>query len=163
MIDILITAVWGATKLSISLALIVIPIVILFEVLRHMPIFIRLRKAVEPTVRPLGLSPQSILPLATGLFLGIAYGAGILVRVAKERNLPKRELFLTGLFLATCHAVIEDTLLFVAISGNGWWIIGIRLIMAITLVCIPAWLWEYSSNRKNRQSESETNISNDIT
>jgi len=137
----LLPALLGALKLSAKLLLIVVPLVTVFEVLRYHPFFRRAGRAVEPMMRGMGLSPQAAVPLFTGIFLGIAYGAGIIIRVAQEQRLPKRELFLMGLFLATCHAVVEDTLIFVVIGGNGWIMLGVRLLIAFGLTAALAWLW----------------------
>jgi hypothetical protein len=46
-----------------------------------------------------------------------------------------------GLFLATCHAVVEDTLIFVVDGGNGWIMLGVRLLFAFGLTAALAWLW----------------------
>jgi hypothetical protein len=141
----LLPALWpalaGAFTLSAKLLLIVVPLVMIFEVLRYLPVFRRAGRAVEPMMHGMGLSPQAAVPLFTGIFLGIAYGAGIIIRVAQEKRLPKRELFLMGLFLATCHAVVEDTLIFVVVGGNGWIILGVRLLIAFGLTAGLAWLW----------------------
>jgi hypothetical protein len=61
--------------------------------------------------------------------------------VAQEKRLPSRELFLMGLFLATCNAVVEDTLIFVVIGGSGWIMLGVRLLIAFGLTAALAWLW----------------------
>ncbi|HXV22313.1 MAG TPA: nucleoside recognition domain-containing protein [Desulfuromonadales bacterium] len=142
----LLLALLGALKLSAKLLLIVVPLVTLFEVLRYHPVFRRAGRAVEPMMRGMGLSPQAAVPLFTGIFLGIAYGAGIIIRVAQEKRLPGRELFLMGLFLATCHAVVEDTLIFVVIGGNGWIMLGVRLLIAFGLTAVLAWLWRRKKN-----------------
>lgn len=139
--DTLMPALTGALTLSVKLLLIVVPLVTIFEVLRYLPVFRRAARAVEPMMRGMGLSPQAAVPLFTGIFLGIAYGAGIIIRVAQEKKLPRRELFLMGLFLATCHAVVEDTLIFVVVGGNGWIILGVRLLIAFGLTAGLAWLW----------------------
>jgi len=141
MMETLLLALLGALKLAAKLLLIVVPLVTVFEVLRYHPIFRRAGRAVEPMMRGMGLSPQAAVPLFTGIFLGIAYGAGIIIRVAQEKRLPGRELFLMGLFLATCHAVVEDTLIFVVIGGNGWIMLGVRLLIAFGLTAALAWLW----------------------
>ncbi len=78
-------------------------------------------------MRCLGLGRSAVLPLFTGVFLGIAYGAGIIIRSAAAGQMDRRELFLTGLFLATCHAVIEDVLIFVVLGGDGVVMLGLRL------------------------------------
>lgn len=141
MMETLLLALLGALKLAAKLLLIVVPLVTVFEVLRYHPVFRRAGQAVEPMMRGMGLSPQAAVPLFTGIFLGIAYGAGIIIRVAQEKRLPGRELFLMGLFLATCHAVVEDTLIFVVIGGNGWIMLGVRLLIAFGLTAALAWLW----------------------
>jgi hypothetical protein len=139
--DALLPAVLGSLQLGLKLLLIIVPLVTLFEVLRFFPIFRRAGAAVDPLMRGMGLTRDAAVPLFTGIFLGIAYGAGIIIRVAQEKRLPKRQLFLMGLFLATCHAVVEDTLIFVVIGGNGWIMLGVRIAIAVGLTAILARLW----------------------
>jgi len=146
----LLTAIAGALLLAVKLTLIVVPLVMLFELLRHLAIFRRSGRKVELLMRGMGLSPAAAVPLFTGIFLGIAYGAGIIIKVAREKRLPPRELFLMGLFLATCHAVVEDTLIFVAIGGNGWQMLGIRIVLAIVMTWLLARFW----NRPGRKTAS---------
>jgi len=152
--DALLHAVWGACQLSLKLLLIIIPLVTLFEVLRYLPIFRRAGNAVEPMMRGIGLNRDAAVPLFTGIFLGIAYGAGIIIRVAREKSLPRRDLFLIGLFLATCHAVIEDTLIFVVIGGNGWVMLGVRILLALGLTMLLAHLWRRPSSLTPPASET---------
>lgn len=134
-------ALLGAAVLGLKLLLIIVPLVTLFEVLRYLPVFRRSRRGVEALMRGMGLSPEAAVPLFTGIFLGIAYGAGIIIRVSQEKGLSRRELFVVGLFLATCHAVVEDTLLFVVLGGNGWIMLGMRLLLAVGLTLLLARFW----------------------
>jgi len=150
MMDALLTAIWGALVLGVKLLLIIVPVVVVFEVLRHMPIFRRAGNAVEPMMRGMGLTRDASVPLFTGIFLGIAYGAGIIIRVSREKKLPKRELFLIGLFIATCHAVVEDILIFVAIGGDGFVMLALRMLLAISITALLARLWK----KKDPQPEA---------
>lgn len=136
----------GAAILSGKLVLIIVPLVTLFEVLRHHPVFRKAGTAVDPLMRGVGLTRDAAVPLFTGIFLGIAYGAGIIIRVAQERRLPKRELFLMGLFLATCHAVVEDTLIFAVIGGSLPVMLGVRILLALLLTALLARLWKERSS-----------------
>ena len=97
---------------------------------------------VEPMMRGVGLTRDAAIPLFTGIFLGIAYGAGIIIRVAQQKGLPARELFLMGLFLATCHSVIEDILIFIVIGGSGPAILVVRLGLAVLLTGLMARIWK---------------------
>ncbi|WP_305041166.1 nucleoside recognition domain-containing protein [Geoalkalibacter sp.] len=132
---------WGACLLGVKLTAIVVPLVVAFELLRYLPFFRRVGEGIDPLMRGMGLSRNAAVPLFTGIFLGIAYGAGIIIRVAREKNLSRREVFLVGLFLATCHAVIEDTLIFVVIGGDLWIMLGVRLLVAVVLTALLARLW----------------------
>ena len=139
---VLLDAVLGGLLLCGKLTLIVVPLVAVFEVCRYVRFFRDLGSRTEPVMRCLGLGRSAVLPLFTGIFLGIAYGAGIIIRAAASGGMDRRELFLTGLFLATCHAVIEDVLLFVVLGGDGFVMLGLRLALAILLTGLLAWLWK---------------------
>ena len=131
----------GALMLCGKLVIIVVPLVVAFEVLRYVKVFRTLGARSEPAMRCLGLGSSAVLPLFTGIFLGIAYGAGIIIRSAATGHMTRRELFLTGLFLATCHAVIEDVLIFVVLGGDAVVMLGLRLALAILLTGLLTRLW----------------------
>ncbi len=84
----------------------------------------------------MGVSEDSAFPLAIGLVFGLAYGAGVIIKSSKDGNLDKRSLILVSIFLACCHAVFEDTLLFVTIGANGWMLLTIRIITAFVLTAL---------------------------
>ena len=153
MIAEILDSLWGACLLGLKLFVIIVPLVTAFELLRHLRFFRRVGDGIDPLMKGLGLSRNAAVPLFTGIFLGIAYGAGIIIRVAQEKQLARREVFLVGLFLATCHAVIEDTLIFVVIGGNFWVMLGLRLVVAVTLTALLARLWR--APEKEGQSPAE--------
>lgn len=132
----------GALLLCAKLIIIVVPLVVIFEVLRYARVFRDLGSRTEPVMRGLGLGRSAVLPLFTGIFLGIAYGAGIIIRSTAAGQMSRRELFLTGLFLATCHAVVEDVLIFVVLGGDAVMMLGLRLALAILLTGLLARLWK---------------------
>lgn len=139
---VLVDALIGGLLLCGKLIIIVVPLVAVFEVLRHVSFFRVIGARTEPVMRCLGLGRSAVLPLFTGIFLGIAYGAGIIIRSAATGQLDRRELFLTGLFLATCHAVIEDVLIFVVLGGDAIIMLGLRLVLAILLTACLALFWK---------------------
>ncbi len=134
----------GAAKLAIKLVLIIVPLVTVFELVRYHPVFRRAGDAVDPFLGKIGLRRETAVPLFTGIFLGIAYGAGIIIRAAREGRVPQRDLFLAGLFLGTCHAVVEDTLIFVAVGGNAWVMLGARVFLALFLTALLSRVWKPS-------------------
>ena len=69
----------------------------------------------------------------TGIIIGLTYGAGVIIHSIRTSNVGKKEAFLILLFLSICHAIIEDTLIFVVIGANGFILIAFRFILAIIL------------------------------
>ncbi len=124
---------------SLKIAAILVPALILYEVLADRPLFARWGRAIGSRLSRLGMSAAGTVPLTAGVFLGIGYGAGILIAVAEDGRLTRRETGSLFLFLATCHAIIEDTLLFALVGAPGpgevlkrlAFLIGSRLLLAI--------------------------------
>ncbi len=131
----IVTPLLGALKLSLRLLVIVVPLLLVFELIRALPFWKRFGGLNERQgwADRVGLSPHTLVPLFTGIFLGIVYGAGVIIKISREKALGKPDMWLMGLFLATCHAVVEDTLIFVVVGGMGWWIIIPRILLASLL------------------------------
>ncbi len=124
----------AAARQCLSFCLVVVVLVAVYEVFKEVSLFRRIGRRMEPLAARFHVSPRSIFPLSAGLFLGLIYGAGIIINAARERELDRRDILVLSLFLAVCHAVIEDTLLFVVIGGSTWWILGPRVVIALAVV-----------------------------
>jgi len=123
---------WNACVTTIKVGAVVLGLTVTFEVLRTRPWIRRLTPA-SRGLGVLGLGPGAAASLAAGLVLGIVYGAGVMLADVRSGRVPPRQAFLLGLFLSTCHAVIEDTLLFAVLGGRASWILGPRLVLALIL------------------------------
>ena len=104
---------------SLEVAAVLLPALLLYDLLAPLPVFARWGRALAPWLSRLGMSPPCTVPLAAGFFLGITYGAGVIIPIAEEKKIGPDELHSLGLFLCTCHAVIEDTFLFALIGARG--------------------------------------------
>jgi hypothetical protein len=124
----------GLGALMLKIFLIVMPLIMFLEWAKTRRWFSRFIVASEPVFRPIGFRPQALFPLLIGLFFGISYGAGVLIPQARSGDLDKKQIFLIAAFLSVCHAIVEDTLLFVAVGGNGLVIVVVRTIMALVVV-----------------------------
>ena len=115
---------YGSTYNSIVLS---IKIIILITVLIFIMDFIKTRKFVLESQKNVSKG----FSIVVGVILGITYGAGILIQEAKSGSISKADLFYIGTFLMICHAIIEDTLLFVIFGADFTMVIAIRTIAAI--------------------------------
>jgi hypothetical protein len=125
----LLRAALAGAQFSVEIALILVPALVLYDLLAPLPIFARWGRAIGPWLSRLGMSPPCAVPLAAGMFLGIIYGAGIILPIAEEKRIGPRELHSLGLFLCTCHAVIEDTVLFALIGARNTAEVASRMLL----------------------------------
>jgi len=140
MIQFILQTLLGLLKLLVLIFAIIMPLMISLELFRYFGVLEKTTKFVSPITKRLGFLPDSVFPLLTGLVFGISYGAGVLISESSKGRITGNQAFLVAAYLSLCHAVFEDTLLFVA-QGAVWWIIIItRLIVASIVTAIIA-LW----------------------
>ncbi len=126
----------GGLKSVLNIAIIVFPLMIVMEIAKDLNILDKISDFCKPLTKWMGVSKESAFPLAIGLVFGLAYGAGVIIQSAKEGNLDKRSLILISIFLVCCHAVVEDSLIFVAIGANGFFLLTVRLVTALILTVL---------------------------
>jgi len=121
-------------SLMFKVFLIVVPLMMLLEIFREFNMIDKLIRPFAGIAGIMGFKKESIYPLAAGLIFGISYGGGILIGESESGRIKGGQKFLVALYLGLCHAVFEDTLIFVAIGANGFWVITVRVIIATIIV-----------------------------
>ena len=132
------------------MAMIIFPVMLVLEVARDLKVLDRIAAWLAPVVGFFRLSKEASFPLLVGIIFGIAYGAGVLIEEARSGRLSWKDLFLINVFLSVCHAVVEDTALFIAVGANGVVILLGRFVVAVILTLIlsrSAWLEKESLKR----------------
>ena len=140
-VEIVMSALVTATVGAFQLALIVVPVMLFIQVLKDLGVLDGFARLVRPLMRPLGVAPRGAVTMAGGLIFGLAFGAGVIIEQVREQKFEKRELTLMMLFLCACHAVVEDTLIFIPLGINVGYLLLIRLSTAILLTLLIARLW----------------------
>ena len=140
-VEVSLRALQSATVGIFQLALIVFPVMVMIQVLKDLGALERFATWTRPLMRPLGIAPRGAVTMAGGLIFGLAFGAGVILEQVREQKFTKRELTLMILFLCACHAVIEDTLIFIPLGINVLPLLLIRLLAAILLTLLIARLW----------------------
>lgn len=153
---ILLNAVTKALAGIFQLSIIVIPLMIGIQVLKDLNWLDVFSKWMSPFTRALGMNENTSTTLASGLLFGLAFGAGVMIEAAKEDGVSKKDLTLAFIFLVSCHAVIEDTLIFIPLGIPVWPLLLIRLGVAILLTVIVAFVW----NKVQREKRKETTYEN---
>lgn len=127
----------GILNLGAKTFVILLLVFILLEIVQRSGLLTKGYRAVAKFIKFLGFNEQSSAPLLAGIILGIIYGAGIIDDLTKRENVSRQQVFLVAIFLSMCHAVFEDTGLFLMLGANIFWITIPRFIIAglITYIC----------------------------
>ncbi|MEH6947169.1 nucleoside recognition domain-containing protein [Bacillus sp. JJ634] len=144
-----ITGVWAIVSHGIvkallgivQLALIVIPLMIIIQIMKDKKWLEAFSRMLRPVMKVLGMKENAALPFATGLTIGLAYGAGVMIQAAKEEGVSKKDMTLAFIFLVACHAVVEDTLIFIPLGIPVLPLLIIRLVTAIVLTIAVGYIW----------------------
>jgi len=125
----------GAAKLLVKIFAIVVGLMIATELMRAYGLFEALRRPMRPFMRFLGLSDRVTFLWLTATFLGIAYGAGLIIQEANEHGrFEPGDLRDLHVSIGISHSLFEDTLLFMAIGANPFWVLLPRPLAAAVVV-----------------------------
>ncbi|MQR94945.1 nucleoside recognition domain-containing protein [Fictibacillus phosphorivorans] len=152
--EITLTALEKASLGILQLALIVIPLMIIMQFMKDKGWLNKFSNWMAPAMKLLGMKENTSMTMAAGLTIGLAYGAGVMMQAAKEDGVSKKDLYLAFIFLVSCHAVVEDTLVFVPLGIPVLPLLIIRVVTAIVLTVLVAYVWN-KMERKNRLTRKE--------
>lgn len=138
--EVLYSSFYNAFILSFQIILLITALIFLMN-------FIKTRKFIKESQKNVSKG----FSLLVGVFLGITYGAGILIKEVESGRISKDDIFYIGTFLMICHAIIEDTLLFVIFGADFTMAIIIRTIAAIVFSSILLFFYKKISLKKNQK------------
>jgi len=130
----LLSSISSAFLLSIKLFFVIVVLMIIYEFYERSKFFELTKRYAQSPLEAIGISTNASITMIVGFILGITYGAGILIKNALDNKMSYQDTILSAIFLSICHAVIEDTLIFVAVGANGFILFGIRFVMAVGVI-----------------------------
>lgn len=124
---------WKSLFTIFSFTLIMLPIMVFLEYINYYNLLEKISGYFYWLTRLLTLPPSAVFPLMVGLFIGLFNGAAVIMEYRQQGILSKRDLLLTGVFLAVNHSIIEDNLLLAALGANLVVLILARFLLAFLL------------------------------
>lgn len=134
---------WGAFLIGLMQGLammfvILAVLVLLMDLLRITGLMGLLNRALSPVLGLAGIKGEALQMTAVGLFLGVSYGGGLLIREARAGHIPQRQVLLSCIFMGFAHSVIEDTLIFASVGADIWAILAGRVVFALAATALIA-------------------------
>ncbi len=131
----------GVLSLAGKTFVILFLVFLLLELIQRSGLLTRGIQAVGKFIKFLGYKKESSAPLLAGIILGIIYGAGVIDDMIKQQNIDKKQVLLVSIFLSMCHAIFEDTGLFLMLGANLFWITIPRIFLAFLVTYISSKLF----------------------
>jgi hypothetical protein len=138
-----------------QLAIIVIPLMIGIQILKDKKWLEIFSKWMAPITKALGMKENTSTTLAAGLLFGLAYGAGVMIQAVKEDGVSHKDVTTAFIFLVACHAVVEDTLIFLPLGIPVLPLLLIRLGVAIVLTLVVSFIWNRTIATKRKEAAYE--------
>jgi hypothetical protein len=111
--------------------IIVVILVTLLEILKFIGIEKFLKKILVPPLKFFGISDSAMNIVIVGMTIGLQFGGGILIKEVNSAKIDKQSVFLSILMINLVHAIIEDTLLMLAVGGHYSGVIFARIIFGL--------------------------------
>lgn len=128
----------GLFETCLWMLIILVALAWLLEILRLTGIMEWLMRALDPFLKLAGIRGEARAFTGVGLFLGISYGGGLLIREARSGTISPRQVFLSCVFMGFAHSIIEDTALFLALGADFTGIFVGRLVFAVAATALIA-------------------------
>lgn len=128
----------GLFNLGWKIFAILFAIFLFLELVQRLGLLTKGYKTIARFIRFAGFTEAAVAPLMAGIFFGILYGAGVIADLIKKQGVSKKQVLLVSVFLAMCHAVVEDTGLFLVLGAKIFWLTIPRLIIAFGLTFLTS-------------------------
>ncbi len=122
-----------------TIARVVIPLIIVLEILQANGILQRLNKVLSRLFHWIGLSEEGAFPVVVAIFFGLTFGSSVIISYLEEGKVTEKETRIIGVFIALCHALVEDTAIFMAV--------GVPIIFLLIPRLFAAYVWCWGINR----------------
>jgi len=128
-----------STALSLAMTFaILVALLVLLDALERTGITHRITAMLTPLLRFSGLDARAAPVTTVGVLLGLTYGGALIIEESDKQQFEARTRFLALAWLCLSHALIEDTILLLALGANLWIVLVGRVVVTLLLIAALA-------------------------
>ena len=116
--------------------IIVAVMVTILQVLKVIGVEAFLKRILVPVLKMFGISKEATSIIIVGMTIGLQFGGGILIKEVKSGKIDKQSVFLAVSLLNVVHAIIEDTILMLAVGGHYSGVVFARIFFGLLVSLI---------------------------
>jgi spore maturation protein SpmB len=132
--------------------LVILSIIVCMRILRAIGVLSLLERILAPVLPVFGMGREAAPLTVVGMIMGISYGGALIIREASSGKMERAEIFNSMVLMGLCHALVEDTLLMMAIGGRLGGIFWGRILFSLGIVFCIVRLTRFLQQRKTRIS-----------
>jgi len=132
----------------ILIGLLIFIILVVMRLLDVLGILRLLERILEPLLKLLGMSGKAAPITVVGMVLGITYGGSLIIKESLSGKLAKKDIFFSMALMGLSHALIEDTLLMMAVGGKLAGILWGRLLFSLIVIFLLVRFLEWYQFKK---------------
>lgn len=140
----------------LKIIIIITVILVALEILKALKVLDFLNRIFYTVTKPLGITQSATMPLLIGILAGLTYGAGAILASYANQEMTRKDVILVSVFLCCCHALPEDTLLFIAAGANGLLIAAIRFVLAVFSTLLVGFVLKQREKNIPKEDSSES-------
>jgi spore maturation protein SpmB len=131
---------FGLVEALATMFCVLIGLVFALDILERSGVMALMMKTLSPILRLAGIRREAEQFASVGLFLGISYGGGLLIREARSGTVPPRDIFVACIFMGFSHSIIEDTVVVMTIGADFTGVFVGRLLFTVVATAVIALL-----------------------
>ena len=121
-------------RLLWNITYIIIPILIAVEILKDLGWMRKFAQKAQGAMKRLRLPGESAFGLLVGMVIGLVFASGLMLKMKDEVPMTRRQRNAMFIVIGLAHALIEESIIFLVLGANPFWIVLTRLVFAFVAV-----------------------------
>ncbi len=134
---------WGQLKQLLMLSGVIFVLLLCMRILRALRIFDVLNFLLRPLLKVLDISDAASGMTVFGILLGLLYGSGLIIQEAQSGAVSHKDVFTSFSLMSLSHAIVEDTLLVLALGASMFGVFWGRLFFSLLVVALLSRIYGY--------------------